>query len=39
MEIRAPLWRLDAYNPRRLAGLAGAARAWASALVRRRLSR
>ncbi|HEX5185129.1 MAG TPA: GNAT family N-acetyltransferase [Allosphingosinicella sp.] len=35
MEIRAPLWRLDAYNPRRLAGLLGAARAGASALAGR----
>lgn len=35
MEIRAPLWRLAAYNPRRLSGLIGAARAKASALVRR----
>lgn len=35
MEIRAPLWRLDAYNPRRLSGLIGAARAKASVLVRR----
>jgi len=39
MEIRAPLWRIEAYNPRTLAGLIGAARAWASALVRGRLSR
>jgi CelD/BcsL family acetyltransferase involved in cellulose biosynthesis len=39
MEIRAPLWRLDAYNVRSFSGLAGAARAWASALVRRRRSR
>jgi hypothetical protein len=35
MEVRAPLWRLEAYNPRTLAGLAGAARAKASALVHR----
>jgi CelD/BcsL family acetyltransferase involved in cellulose biosynthesis len=33
MEIRAPLWRLQAYNPRTLSGLLGAARAKASALV------
>ncbi len=39
MEIRAPLWRLEAYNPRRLSGLIGAARAAASALVRRVRSR
>ena len=39
MEIRAPLWRLDAYNPRTLSGLAGAARAAASALVGRLRSR
>ena len=35
MEIRAPLWRLEAYNPRTLSGLIGAARAKASALVGR----
>ncbi|HEX4736164.1 MAG TPA: GNAT family N-acetyltransferase [Allosphingosinicella sp.] len=39
MEIRAPLWRLEAYNPRTLSGLAGAARAKAAALVRRVRSR
>jgi CelD/BcsL family acetyltransferase involved in cellulose biosynthesis len=39
METRAPLWRLDAYNPRRLSGLAGAMRAAASALVARLRSR
>jgi CelD/BcsL family acetyltransferase involved in cellulose biosynthesis len=39
MEDRVPLWRVEAYNPRRLSGLAGAARAWVSALVRRRGSR
>ncbi|MEA3001542.1 MAG: hypothetical protein QOH81_330 [Sphingomonadales bacterium] len=39
MEIRAVLWRLDAWNPGRLSGLAGAARAAASALVRRLRSR
>jgi hypothetical protein len=39
METRAPLWRLDAWNPRRPSGLAGAARAAASALVRRLRSR
>lgn len=35
MEIRAPLWRLEAFNPRTLSGLIGAARAKVSALVRR----
>lgn len=39
MEERVPLWRLEAYNPHRLSGLAGAAKAWASTLVRRRGSR
>lgn len=39
MEIRAPLWRLEAYNVRTLSGLLGAARAKASALVRRLRSR
>ena len=39
METRAPLWRLEAYNPRSLSGLVGAARAKASALVRRGRSR
>ena len=35
MAERRPLWRLDAYNPRTLRGLLGAARAPASALVAR----
>ncbi|MDB5691796.1 MAG: family N-acetyltransferase [Alphaproteobacteria bacterium] len=39
MEIRATLWRLDAWNPRRLSGLVGAARSAVSALVRRLRSR
>lgn len=39
MEERRPLWRLTAYNPRSLKGLAGATRAAASALVRRVRSR
>jgi hypothetical protein len=39
MEIRAPLWRLEAYDPRRLSGLMGAGRAAASALVARLRSR
>jgi hypothetical protein len=39
MEIRAPLWRLEAYNSHTLSGLLGAARAAASALVRRVRSR
>jgi len=39
MTERRPLWRLVAYNPRSLKGLAGAARATASALVRRLRSR
>lgn len=39
MEERHQLWRLIAYNPRTLAGLIGATRAAASALVRRMRSR
>ncbi|WP_162806222.1 GNAT family N-acetyltransferase [Sphingosinicella terrae] len=39
MEERRPLWQLTAYNPRTIAGFAGAARAWASALAARRRSR
>ena len=39
MDERRPLWQLTAYNPRTFAGLAGAARAWASALAARRRSR
>ena len=39
MTERRPLWRLVAYNPRSLKGLAGVARATASALVRRLRSR
>jgi CelD/BcsL family acetyltransferase involved in cellulose biosynthesis len=39
MEIRAPLWRLETYNPRTLSGLAGAMRTTAAALVRRVRSR
>jgi len=39
MEERATLWRLAAFNPRTVRGLAGAARAAASALVRRARSR
>ncbi|HEX8256941.1 MAG TPA: GNAT family N-acetyltransferase, partial [Allosphingosinicella sp.] len=35
MEERTILWRLTAFNPRTLVGLAGAARAAASAIVRR----
>jgi len=39
MDGRRPLWRLQAYDPRTLRGLAGAARASLSALVRRVRSR
>jgi CelD/BcsL family acetyltransferase involved in cellulose biosynthesis len=39
MDGRRPLWRLQAYDPRSLHGLAGAARASLSALVRRLRSR
>ena len=39
MAERRPLWRLEAYDPRTLRGLIGAARARASALVRRVRSR
>ena len=39
MGDRATLWRLEAYNPSSAAGLAGAARAGLSALVRRLRSR
>jgi CelD/BcsL family acetyltransferase involved in cellulose biosynthesis len=39
MAERRPLWRITAYNPRTLRGLAGAARAGASALVARLRSR
>jgi hypothetical protein len=39
MGERATLWRLEAYNPRSLRGLGGAARAALSALVRRARSR
>jgi hypothetical protein len=39
MAHRATLWRLEAFNPRSLRGLAGAARAALSALVRRARSR
>ena len=39
MQDRRPLWRLTAYNPRTVKGLAGAAKAVASALVRRLRSR
>jgi CelD/BcsL family acetyltransferase involved in cellulose biosynthesis len=39
MAERRPLWRVQAYNPRTLRGLAGAARASASALVARLASR
>jgi len=39
MEQRRPLWRITAYNPRTARGLAGAARASASALVARLRSR
>ncbi len=35
MDARAPLDRIDAYNPRRASGLIGAARAFISALVAR----
>jgi hypothetical protein len=35
MDRRETLWRVEAFNPRMAAGLAGAARAGASALVRR----
>ena len=38
MAERAQLWRLTAFNPRTLRGLAGAARAWASTLAGRRRS-
>jgi CelD/BcsL family acetyltransferase involved in cellulose biosynthesis len=39
MAQRRPLWRVQAYNPRTLRGLIGAARASASALVARLASR
>ena len=39
MDRRETLWRVEAFNPRRLTGLAGAARAAASALVGRLRSR
>ncbi|HYE28674.1 MAG TPA: GNAT family N-acetyltransferase [Allosphingosinicella sp.] len=39
MDERAILWRLEAFNPASLRGLAGAARAGLSALVRRARSR
>lgn len=39
MDERRTLWRITAYNRRTLRGLAGAARAAASSLVRRRRSR
>lgn len=39
MDERRMLWRITAYDPRRLAGLAGAARAKASNLARRLRSR
>jgi hypothetical protein len=39
MAERRVLWRIEAYNPKTLRGLAGAARAAASALVRRARSR
>ncbi|MFL6843805.1 MAG: GNAT family N-acetyltransferase [Allosphingosinicella sp.] len=39
MEERATLWRIEAFNPTKPAGLAGAARSALSALVRRRRSR
>ncbi len=39
MDGRRPLWRLQAYDPRTLRGLGGAARASLSALVRRLRSR
>jgi hypothetical protein len=39
MAERRALWRIEAYNPRTVRGLAGAARAAASALVRRGRSR
>jgi CelD/BcsL family acetyltransferase involved in cellulose biosynthesis len=39
MAERRELWQLCAYNPSTARGLAGAARAWASALVRRVRSR
>jgi hypothetical protein len=39
MDERGILWRLEAFNPASLAGLAGAARAGLSALVRRARSR
>ncbi|MFN3945545.1 MAG: GNAT family N-acetyltransferase [Allosphingosinicella sp.] len=39
MEERYTLWRVTAFDPRSLSGLAGAARAAASALVRRATSR
>jgi len=35
MAERRTLWQIDAFNPKSLRGLAGAARAWASALVGR----
>jgi CelD/BcsL family acetyltransferase involved in cellulose biosynthesis len=39
MEERRVLWQLAAFNPRTARGLAGAARAWTSALVARLASR
>jgi hypothetical protein len=39
MEERGTLWRLEAYNPASVTGLAGAGRTWLSALVRRVRSR
>lgn len=39
MSERRMLWRLTAHNPRRLKGLMGAVRAWASNLARRLRSR
>jgi CelD/BcsL family acetyltransferase involved in cellulose biosynthesis len=39
MRDRSTLWRVEAFNPASLAGLAGAARAGLSALVRRVRSR
>jgi hypothetical protein len=39
MDERRALWRIEAFNPKTLRGLAGAARAAASALVRRGRSR
>ena len=39
MAERRVLWQIEAFNPRTLRGLAGAGRAWASALVARLRSR